>query len=399
MRFTHLFPALAVLLIGCPKDPIKSAAGDASEPSIWATADEEPTRRVPDGWHHMDLPTGVSDVRPSSSLATEDGSLWIAGSAVKIAQHQWLLRAPVLEEPVQHVYDPGRIIYISSNETGGVAAVGVLGGIPSDKAWFGSIDAFGETSSRQTYLSTGSGQLRGIHPDDASLILVGTVSKGVGDSGWMIAADRDGSDTWKRTYGEDGQYALNWVHQEADGIVALGTRRTTDGTDEAWFLRTDRDGQVSAERTWQSKTWSQLTTGIAHSSGDILAAGLVSPSQFGADDGEASLWIGRLNRATGTPAWDRIEREDVSELSMAVSWKDGLAIVARTGGIGTLDRRTWLVRSSSAGEVTWTELNVPSDVDYAAVHPQAQETLQLVAVITDEMGVSWTLYPLELNNE
>jgi hypothetical protein len=49
--------------------------------------------------------------------------------------------------------------------------------------------------------------------------------------------------------------------------------------------------------------------------------------------------------------------------------------------------------------VTWTELNVPSDVDYAAVHPQAQETLQLVAVITDEMGVSWTLYPLELNNE
>jgi hypothetical protein len=398
VRCQTALPVLVGLLAGCPKSPAKPSGDDATEANIWATTDEEPTRRVPDGWLHVDLPMGVSDVRPSSSMATEDGSVWIAGSAVKIAQHQWLLRAPGLEEPVQHIYDPGRIIHISSNETGGVAAVGVLGGIPADKAWFGNIDAFGETSSRQTYLSSDSGQLRGIHMRESNLVLAGTVATGVGSSGWLIAADRDGSDIWKRTYGDTGDYALNWVHQGENGIVAIGTRRTSTGTDAAWFLHTDATGTISAERNWQPKTWTQLTTGIAHDSGDIFAAGLVSPNQFGADDGEASLWIGRLNNA-GLSAWDRIERDDLSELSMAVPWRDGIALVARTGGIGTLDRRTWLVRSSGSGEVTWTELNVPEEVNYAAVHSISSDTLKLVAVISDEMGVSWTTYPLELNDE
>ena len=383
-----------LFLVACPKP---SPTGSSAEESIWIAPEAEPQRRVPDGWSHVDLPTGVSDLNPTTSLATEDGSLWIGGSAVKIGQHQWLLRAPGLEAPVQHIYDPGRILHLASNGTGGVAAVGALGGIPSDKAWFGSIDAFGEPASRQTYLSTGAGRLQGIDASGENLVLAGTATQGLHTAGWLITADRDGSDKWKRTYGDSGERGLGWVSAQSDGIVGLGYSRTAEGTDEAWYLRTSPDGELEIEQQWASKSWTRLSTGVAHPSGDVLGAGLTSAHQFGADDGEASLWIGRIN-SMGVPTWDRSEREDVSEISSAVAWGDGLALVARTGGIGTADRRTWLVRADGAGAVQWTELNVPVEIDFAEVHAITEDTLQFVAVIADDLGVSWTSYPLVLKD-
>jgi len=396
VRYQRIIPVGLFLLMGCPKQthPTQPAAADEG---IWAAPDQEPTRRVPDGWKHVELPTGVSDLHPTSSLATEDGSLWIGGSAVKIGQHQWLLRATGLDEPVQHIYDPGRILYVASNGTGGIVAGGALGGIPADKAWFGSIDAFGEPASRQTYLSSGPGHLRGIHAQDDHLVLAGTLARDLDSAGWLIKADRDGSDKWKMTYGEAGEHALNWVTTLNGGIIGVGYSRSRAGTDEAWYVRTNADGQAEVDRQWVTKTWSRLTSGVAHPSGDVFAVGFASATEFGADDGEASLWIGRLN-SMGVPTWDRNERDDVSEITSAVPWDGGLAVVARTGAIGTQDRRTWLVRASEAGTVTWTELNVPREIDFAEVHAISEDTLQFVAVIADDLGVSWTSYPLALND-
>ncbi len=388
----------AAVLTGCPKKTTGSGTQVVEDEDIWATGPEEPERRVPEGWKHIDLPSGTSDLRPNTSLALQDGSLWIAGSTLKIAQYQWLLRAPGLEEPAQYVYDPGRIIRIATNGTGGISAVGVLGGIPSDKAWFGNIDAFGEVSSRQTYLSDGPGRLWGVDSSQEHLILVGTVASELNMKGWMISADIAGSDRWKQMYGGDGDYAITWVDAREDGAVAIGRFRTLEGTDEAWYVRTDDKGEVAAERHWAPKTWTKLQTGAAHPTGDILAAGLVSSSELGPDDGNASLWIGRMTPSGGT-TWDRFEREDVSEISQAVAWKGGLALVARTGALGTLDRRTWLVRSNDNGDVVWTTLNVPQEIDFAEVHAVTEDTLQFVAVLSDKDGVSWTSYPLVLKDD
>jgi len=364
---------------------------------IWGAGDEEVTR-IPEGWKHIDLPTGSIDLRPNSSLAVEDGTLWIAGSTLKIAQYQWVLRAPGIEEPTQHIYDPGRVIRISSNGTGGISAVGVLGGIPSDNAWFGNIDAFGEVSSRQTYLSDGDGRLVNLDTDGDNLILSGTVAAGVDMKGWLIAADSGGSDKWKMKYGGGGNHEMAWVDARPDSTVAVGRFRADSGTDQAWYVRTDKDGNIAAERHWAPKTWTGLKTGVSHPTGDVIAVGLVAETELGPDDGDASLWIGRLT-PKGNASWDRFERDDVSAISPAVAWKGGMALVARTGAIGTVDRRTWLVRCSDNGDVSWSELGVPDDIDLAEVHAINEETLQFVAVMSDKEGVSWTSYPLVLKDE
>ena len=393
MRTLSFLVSFAVLLAACPKAKDGTATKDTQD--IWANGPQERVRRVPEGWEHIDLPPGSFDARPNSTLAVEDGTVWIAGSAVKIAQYQWVLRASNVDEPKQHVYDPGRIIQIASNGTGGISAVGVLGGIPSDNAWFANIDAFGEVSSRQTYPANGAGRLLNFAVSADGQILSGTVAEGLGMQGWLIAADMDGSDQWKMKYGGTGDHALTWVTTSEAETIAVGRYRAEMAPDEAWYVRVDAEGKVLAERHWAPKDWTRLSTAVAHPTGDLIAAGLVSSTDLGPDDGAASLWIGRLT-PKGMTTWDRFEREDVSEVNNAVPWKGGLAVVVRTGGVGTADRRTWLVRCTDDGVVTWTALNLPEGVDLAEVHAVNEDTLQLVAVISDKEGISWTSYALAL---
>jgi hypothetical protein len=215
--------------------------------------------------------------------------------------------------------------------------------------------------------------------------------------GWLISADVNGSDRWKKTYGESGDHTLSWVDERDDETTLIGRFRAEDGTDEAWYLRVDSEGKVEAERHWAPKTWTRLHTAVSHPTGDVLAAGLVSSTELGPDDGDASLWIGRLT-PTGQTTWDRFEHTDVSEMTQAVAWKDGLALVVRTGAIGAHDRGAWLVRASADGVVVWTELNVPGEIDLVEVHAINSDTLQLIVVISDKEGVSWTSYPLVLND-
>jgi hypothetical protein len=122
----------------------------------------------------------------AASLARADGSIWIVGSTLKLMQYQWLLRVPAVGTPVNQILDPGRILAIVGDGGGGASVAGVLGA-PSDRGWFGTINAFGSMTAKQTYLS---GRAPGVihslnRTGDAVALAMRASEPGGPTSGWL----------------------------------------------------------------------------------------------------------------------------------------------------------------------------------------------------------------------
>jgi hypothetical protein len=334
----------------------------------------------------------VRSLRANTAETWDDGTLTLAGSAVRVAQYQWMLRVPAIGEASHLVLDPGRIHQIRDNNTGGLLAVGVLGGVPEDKAWYGDIDAFGNLGARQTYLSDGEGSLHSLAPLDQGFTLAGELTAADGrQRGWLVKADAEGRDEWKRQYGDAAKQELLWLANAGGVLVAAGYQH--DETDDAWVIAVDATGELLLDKRFSEPGWTRLHTGSLLPDGDLLAVGLRHETQNGALDGAASLWSVRLG-PDGEIRWDRSERSDLSLLTKAVRWGDGIAIAGLVGPVGT-ERRAVFAHIAQSGATTWTELDLPISPDWLQLSVTGA-VLGLVATKTDELGVLWTHKPVEL---
>lgn len=380
---------LFLALVACVKQPQVDApeppVSDASSGELWGT-DEAGPPPLPDGWTRSELPFGVRSLRVVAGHTTEDGSITLAGSAVKVAQYQWLLRVPSIGDPAHLVLDPGRVEQVRENGTGGMMAVGVLGGVPEDKAWYGDIDAFGNVTSRQTYLSDRDGSLRAMAPLNPGLLLAGEVM-GEDDKqhGWLIRVDQSGRDEWKKSLGDGETQALLWGENAGGVFVAVGYQGDTD--EDAWVLAVDGSGDVLVDLRFKEPSWTRLTGGALLSNGDLLGVGLRGPNQTADMDGNGALLAVRV-APDGTIGWEREERGDLSRVTDATPWKGGAAVAALTGALGT-ERGIAVATITESGDVSWQDVDLGLAPDWARV-VTAGNKLVLIAAITDEHGVAWT---------
>ncbi len=346
---------------------------------------------TPEDWLHLDLPMGGTDARANASLATSDGSVWIAGSTLKMMQYQWLLHVPAVGNASHKILDPGRIMEITDDGAGGASAVGALGA-PDDRGWFGSLNAYGEGTSKQTYLSAGLGVLGDISRKGKVVMMAGQRGTETGENtaGWLISAQGSGSENWSKSYGGDGTHALHWTEPLEDGgAVSIGRWHGPGSSgDQAWYLRVDEAGEVVVDQRWDTGGWSHLGTAVLHGTGDVIAAGLASGSRYGQEDGEATLRVLRI-ADDGVTVWERAERHDVSDVSAAIPWRGGMALCVKTGEMSSIGRRTWLVQVTREGKLTWTDLLLPVDIELAQVHAVDDSSMGLLAVASGEEGVRW----------
>lgn len=372
---------LALLLLGCPKAPSPAP----TEPV------QPPGPKTPAGYQTIGLPGQFKQVRPLTSDALPDGSIAISGAAVRVVQYQWSVKIPATGDPIQNTFDPGRIEFVSDNGTGGLNAVGVLGGVPEDKAWYGDIDAFGNLSTRQTYLSEGAGQLRAVVRVDSEVAFAGEVLDDTGNlRGWVLLADNQGRDLWKTELGDSTAQGLTWLSTTGQNLIAAGW--TLGETEDPWVAVVDLEGTVVAEHSWPDPAWTRLTSGRLLTDNDLLLAGISAPTESGILDGTGSLWVGRVG-PDGTARWDRQERNDLSLITRATPWGRGLAVAALAGPYGS-PRKVVVASVGEDGKTKWIEPDLPAGATFAELHA-ANEKLILIAAIADEQGLHWRKLVLE----
>lgn len=364
---------LPLLLLGCPKQ-------QASGPEV----PKGPV--IPPGFVAVEPPGNFHELRPLASAVLPDGSVVLAGSAVRIVQYQWALRAPTSGTPTQSTFDPGRIEWVQDNGTAGLSAVGVLGGVPEDKAWYGEIDAFGKLGTRQTYLSDGSGVLRSVVRLNDGLAAGGEMLGADGRlRGWVVRTDHNGRDVWKAQAGSAPAQGLSWLSEIGGTLVGAGWQAGAE-TDDAWVAVFDQVGAVVLDRAWPDAAWTRLNAGRLLADGDLLVTGISAPTDEAGLDGTGSLWAARLS-ADGTSRWDRAERNDLSLVTRATPYGNGVAVAALRGAYGT-DRAVVVATIAPDGTTRWTDAPVPAGVTWAEVHGVGGK-LVLVAVIADKDRFAW----------
>lgn len=363
---------MALLLLGCPK--------------------QAPTEVVPagptfpEGFAAVEPPGNFDELRPLASAVLADGSVVIAGSAARIVQYQWVLRVPAGGQAAQSTFDPGRVEWVEDNGTAGLSAVGVLGGVPEDKAWYGEIDAFGRLGTRQTYLSDGSGVLRAVVRLADGLAAGGEMLGADGRlRGWVVRTDHNGRELWKAQAGQSAGQGLAWLTDVGGTLVGAGWQ-AGEATDDAWVAVFDQVGAVVLDRAWPDPAWTRLNGGRPLGDGDLLVTGMSAPTEEASLDGAGSLWAARLS-ADGTSRWDRAERTDLSLVTRATPWGQGVAVAALRGAYGT-DRTAMVATIAPDGTTRWTDAPVPPGVTWVEVHA-VDGKLVLVAVIADRRGFAW----------
>lgn len=376
-RLTPLF--FLGVLAGCPKSAPTEAPGPVGPPP------------PPEGFTRVAPPDDFNSVRPLSSVVLPDGTLAIAGSAVRAVQYQWMLRVPQTGEPQHVVLDPGRVEWLGHNGTAGFDAVGVLGGVPVDKAWYGEIDAFGTLRARQTYLSEGNGQLHARTRVDAGLVLAGESANAEQQlQGWFVRTDNNGRDTSSTAVGDASAQGLGWLGEQGGIVVGAGWQ--LDTTEDPWVVAIDGTDQVVLDHRWQDAGWTRLNSGTFLPDGDLLVTGYSAPTRDGALDGAGSLFASRIG-PEGSERWAITERSDLSQLTRAVRWGGGLAVAGLTGAYGTR-RQVVVGLIDDDGTTRWSQPKVPAGMDFAELH-SVDDRLWLVAAGVDEHGIHFKKVLLE----
>lgn len=384
MKLNHLF-IVCLPLVGCPKNPGPKSPSATVEPeSVWGQ--EQAGSDLPAGWPSIEIPVGYRNLRVHSTMIREDGSVWAGGAATKIGQYQWILRIPAFGDPTHTVYDLGRILHISDNETAGAHAVGVLGGVPQDKAWYGDIDAYGNIGNKQTYLSDADGALLGVTSIEGGIAYVGYQVTDAGEDGWVVRGDEYGRDLWKRAYGDQENQRLDWVQSRGERLVAVGSSGTSADMD-AWLVVVDLDGQIQLEKRWESPGHTGLTSAIFLPNGDLLGAGLHQQASDDYLEGAGGLWFARIT-PEGEVSWDRHERTDLSVVGAIRAHGDGYAIAALRGPVGT-EREVVVAQVDANGTVSWTEIPGSVGATWADVMTSEDDALRVVMLSTSEAGVAW----------
>src|SRR5262249_49744603 len=137
---------------------------------------------------------------------------------------------------------------------------GNIGGQPigldlTGDLWVLKLDAIGNAVWQKSYggsASDGAGAVRQT-PDGGYVVAGYTRSYGAGQfDAWGIKLDADGNVTWQKTDGGTGFDFASDVQPTADGgyIVAGSTTSFGAGSDDAWVLKLDANGNVIWQKTY-----------------------------------------------------------------------------------------------------------------------------------------------------
>ncbi|MEO0599868.1 MAG: hypothetical protein AAF211_00435 [Myxococcota bacterium] len=166
-----------------------------------------------------------------------------------------------------------------------------------------------------------------------------------GDDAWLMKLDRLGQVSWQVAF--DGLYGALNGYQRPDGdfVVAMGL--TGSGTDRAYLVRLDPNGEPRWAEQLVHAEDNVAIKAVAPVGDDVFAVGVIGsgPSQ--------DFWAARLD-AAGEVVWaERVggPSDDVPTALLADG--DEFVAVGSTRSFGGTNISAWAVGLSADGEVLW----------------------------------------------
>ncbi len=193
---------------------------------------------------------------------------------------------------------------IQQTQDGGYAIAGYYTPLSGDRhtdAWVLKLDASGNVQWQEVYGGSQSDTANSVDQTlDGGFIIAGsTLSFGAGSwDGWLLKLDANGTVEWQKTYGGSGWDSFLSVLQNSDGsyIVAGSTRSFRNGSNDAWVLKLDANGNIEWQNAYGSNDYDESNC-IQRTADGYVVSGSTEIFGFGQEE----LLILNLSSDGGLP--------------------------------------------------------------------------------------------------
>jgi tetratricopeptide (TPR) repeat protein len=231
-----------------------------------------------------------------------------------------------------------------------------------DKAWLIKTDSNGNELWNNTFQGLGllgfNYLYSALPTKDNGYVIVGeTDSSDTGNlDAWLIKTDSNGNELWNKTFGGYYDDTTQAIQITNDGGYVLAGRTSSYSDDsedfDAWLIRTDSNGNKLWEKTFdgQSSGDSILSVQLAIDGGFILA-GETDPY----DLGDWDAWLIKTD-SNGNMLWEKTydSSDDDDTANSVLSTSDGgYAIVGFASLNGSEDVDGWFIKTDSNGNELW----------------------------------------------
>jgi hypothetical protein len=196
---------------------------------------------------------------------------------------------------------------------------------------------------------------------DGGFIVTGSIAvAGSSFDMWILKLDATGAIQWQKTYGGINQDDGAWIEQTNDGgyIVVGDTQSFGAGTNDAWIVKLDPNGDVQWQKTiGASGADYGLSVKQTPDDGYIISAFTFS---FPSDD----FWIIRLD-SSGNVVWQKLYGGPNDDLVYSVNLTSdgGFIVSGATNSFGTGLYDIWVLKLDSAGTIQWQKTYGAANTD------------------------------------
>jgi len=192
-------------------------------------------------------------------------------------------------------------------------------------------------------------------------------SKDLGSGYQPLASNETPGVQWRKQFGQDGTDDANKVRQTSDGgYILVGTTQsyTEDGRQDAWLIKTDKDGNEEWNRTYGEVGF--LNWSYGYSVQQTQDGGYVFVGRRKIYPEDAHAWVVKTT-ADGTEQWNKTFNTSFRGFSIQQTTDGGYII---TGDSPVMD--AWLCRIDENGDTLWEQIFYESD---SSVGFSVQQTL------------------------
>ena len=218
-----------------------------------------------------------------------------------------------------------------------------------------------------------------------SVMLVVTISVGLGTSP-ISAADNPPPETeWEKTFGGSSGDEAHSVQQTTDGgyIIAGYTESYGAGGVDAYLIKTDASGNMEWEKTFGGSSWDAAESIQQTVDGGYIMAGYTE--SYGADSVDAYLI---KTDASGNTGWEKTfggsSWDDAYSVQQTTDGGYIMAGATASYGAGLYD--AYLVKTDASGNTEWEKTFGGSSWDYAFSVQQTTDGGYIIAGHTESYG-------------
>jgi len=327
---------------------------------------------------------GTQDDTANSVVQTEDGGFVFAGTTFSfgsVDEDAWLVKTDPdgnVEFNRTRTFEGSKVSSVNSvrqTSDGGFVLAGQSSG---PDAWLAKTDENGIKQWNKTFNPVNSVNEAGLaveQTSDGGFALVGE-SFNVNDNvAWLVKTDRNGEEQWNRTYGSGLQTVafdeLRSIQQTSDGgfVLAGGTDSFGSGSEDAWLVKTDPNGNEQWNRTFDGTRPddSFAKDDFAHSVRQTTDSGFVLAATTRFDG-----WLIRTH-SNGEEQWNRTF-DDIGTFSVRQTFDGGFVLAGDSSfGSTASDSDGWVAKTDSDGNEQWNRTYGGPEDDVANSIQQASD--------------------------